>query len=87
MTHATPGIASASVVSIRDDPGVRELGAQHLAVQHARHLDVAGERRLAAHLRVGVAPVDRAADLGEELIDGRAHGGSRRSRAAARIDW
>jgi hypothetical protein len=69
------------------DARVGDVRAEHLAVQHPRHLHVAGERGLAAHLRAGIAPVDRAPDLGEELVDGGAHGPAARSRAAARIDW
>ena len=46
----------------RLDPCVRELGAQHLAVHHPRHVDVAGELGLAADLRAGVLARARAPD-------------------------
>ncbi len=66
----------------RPDDGVRDLGAQQLAVDGAREDDVVGEARLARHLAAAVHAAARFPDCVARR-PGAAHRGSRRRAAAS----
>ena len=62
----------------RDDPRVGQRGAQDLAVQHSRHVDVAGEPGPAADLLARVLARLRAPDPVGNRVCGRGLGGAQR---------
>ena len=61
-TPITPGSASASEVSMRDDAGVRVRAAHDRGVQHPRQLDVVDVAALAAQEARVLDAVDALAD-------------------------